>query len=742
MALGSSSTSKTRKRRRLIIMTIFVMVAALLAAMTAITSMQTRKIRQTMNDSAYSSMESTLQSLSGMVSNTFALDQRYLQVLASSMAAADDPLEWINTVDYRIEKVEGFFYADKDAAVAVGKDGAELDLSQYTFSAHGDDQVRSNAFLTSYGSYSYLGRADVKKDGETVGYLYAEYPLSRFKRILPQDVMDGNDISLMDSATLEYVYVPAVSSASMFINYQQLRYYLADASQATDIVNEINQAIRNHQYYMRILRLSNVKDHALADMDYVVYLWPVDDGEYYISGFTKVEFLQGERISVERTVSTMVALLTGVCGLAALLIMLFFGNMAIANKKNAVLQEKHNEELDAALQIAKAANESKSNFLSNMSHDIRTPMNAIIGYNTLISKDSEYPEKVQEYTKKISSASDYLLGLINEVLDMSKIESGKTTLHISQFNIRQLVNEVDSIIRMQTDANQQSFTISVDNVAHEWVMGDEVRIRQIILNLLSNALKYTPMGGKINFSVQGILQTKANMQKLHIVVQDTGYGMDADYVKTIFDPFIRLNNSMTGKIQGTGLGLAITKNIVDLMGGTITVSSVLHKGSTFTVELTLAVAESDEIALSAADADTDNIPFTLEGLHILAAEDNELNAEILTELLAIEGVSCKVCEDGEKVVAEFEHSQPGDYDLILMDIQMPHMNGYEATRAIRAGSHPEAKTIPIVAMTANAFAEDVMDALQAGMDGHISKPVDMTAMKKTLSKVLKNRKEG
>ena len=376
-----------------------------------------------------------------------------------------------------------------------------------------------------------------------------------------------------------------------------------------------------------------------------------------------------------------------------------------------------------------------------MSHDIRTPMNAIIGYTTLIGKEADDPQKVREYTKKITGAGDYLLGLINDVLDMSKIESGKTTLTISQFCIREMVNEIESIIRMQANENHQTFTVTVEDVEHDSVMGDKLRVRQIILNLLSNALKYTPNGGKIDFIVLGVHQPKANIQKIRIVVKDTGYGMDKEYIKTIFDPFTRLNNTMTGKIQGTGLGLAITKNIIDLMGGTITVNSELNKGSTFTVEIELPVASKEEEAAN-TDSVSEETQVALNGLHILAAEDNELNAEILTELLAMEGVTCKICEDGEKVVAEFEQSAPGTYDLILMDIQMPNMNGYEATKAIRAGNHPEAKTIPIVAMTANAFAEDVLDALQAGMNDHIAKPVDMKKVKMTFSKVLKNKKEG
>ena len=727
-----------RARRRPII--IIIIIAALLAAMFWVTSSMTNKIRNTLNEAAYENTENTLRELSNMVSNTFALDQRQLKTLASAAAMAEDKQAWLDHLDYD-SHIQGVFWGSKDAVIATGKDGATLDLSAHPFIEHANGQVRSSSFMTEYGTYSYLLREPTVVNGEISGYLYVQYAMSRMQGILPQNVARGNDISLMESSTLTYVYIPATSAAGIHINYNNLKYYLKDPSQAPAIVEQIENAIAENQYYMRILALVHSKDSTIEDQDYVVFLWPIDDGEYYISGFSKVDYLQGERVSVENTVSTLVGLLLGICVVVLLLVGLFFGNMALSNRKKAQLQKKHSDELNDALQIARSANESKSNFLANMSHDIRTPMNAIIGYTTLINKEANDPKKVQEYTKKIAGAGDYLLGLINDVLDMSKIESGKTTLTISQFHIREMVNEVESIIRMQANANHQTFTVNIENVTHDSVMGDKLRIRQIILNLLSNALKYTPAGGKINFTVQGVEQPKANLQKLRIIVQDTGYGMEAEYLKTIFDPFVRLNNSMTGKIQGTGLGLAITKNIIDLMGGTITVNSVVNKGSTFTVELELPAAQNEDTLVS-ADLTDSSIPFTLNGLHILAAEDNELNAEILMELLTMEGVTCKICEDGEKVVAAFERSAPGTYDLILMDIQMPVMNGYEATKVIRASQHPEAKTIPIVAMTANAFAEDVQDALQAGMDAHIAKPVDMNTLKKTFSTVLKNKKEG
>lgn len=742
MAKTVSSAPGGRGVRQRSIALILGSIVILLIIMTVITSQQTDKIRKIMDDAAYQNMETMMQTISSTVSSTFASDQTYMQSLASTVTFAEGDIQtWVEKVETDTSKVRNLYYSDLESDTAYGKNNKTLTLSEYIFTEHKNGQVRSDAYMSETGEYVYLLREPVLENGETIGYLYGEFSMSRFYSLLPSNVTDVHDISLMEADTMKYIHIPARNGSGTHISYNVLKYQTDDPKLAAQIVSEVQEAIKNRQYYMRLLTLKRMEDGEMTGKDFVVFLWPIDDGEYYLSGVSKVDSLQSERISVLRTINLLVTLLAGVSIVILCMLLFFFGNIIYANKKNAIIQKRHNEELDDALHIARAANKSKSNFLSNMSHDIRTPMNAIIGYTTLLRKEADDPKKVREYTEKISSSGDYLLSLINDVLDMSKIESGKTTLNISMFHIRELVKEVEAIIRMQAEMKNQRFEVGIENMTHEYLMGDAMRIRQIVLNLLSNAVKYTPQGGRIRFTVEGIPQAKANIQKLRIVVQDTGYGMDEDYAKTIFEPFVRLNNSMTGKIQGTGLGLAITKNIIDLMGGTITVSSTLNKGSIFTVELEFPAADEPDSGVADPDAETEGEEFPLEGLHILAAEDNELNAEILTELLDMEGAVCKICGDGRKMVEEFERSEPGTYDLLLMDIQMPDMNGYEATKAIRAGSHPEAKTIPIVAMTANAFAEDVLEALQAGMDGHIAKPVDMVVLKKTISKVLKKRKK-
>ncbi len=524
--------------------------------------------------------------------------------------------------------------------------------------------------------------------------------------------------------------------------------------------------------------------------------------------------------------------------------------------------------LEEALQIAKNANKAKSNFLSNMSHDIRTPMNAIIGYATLLAKDAESPDRVRDYTKKITYSGQHLLSLINDILDMSKIESGKTSLNMEEFSLPEFIEELYAMMVSQTNAKKQTLDVHAKGKFPEFVLGDKLRLNQVMLNILSNAVKYTQDGGAIELKVETMKQVVHNHAHLLFTVTDNGIGMSEDYVKTIFEPFSREDNSASSKVQGTGLGMAITKNIVDLMGGVIEVESAPGKGSTFTVELELAIAESmpddedfwkhhnvtrvlvvddeedvcmdikelmadtgvdveytltGEEAVKAvskavkdkndfhivlldwkmpgmdgletarrirekvgrdlpimvltsysfediekearaagidmflskpffvsnfrravmkikndgvdADIEPQDENVSISGLNVLAAEDNEINAEILLELLEIENVRCEIAENGQIALEKFQSSKPGQYDMIFMDVQMPVMNGYDATRAIRACKHKNAKSIPIIAMTANAFDDDVKAALDAGMNAHLAKPIDMEKLKQIIAKL-------
>ena len=522
-------------------------------------------------------------------------------------------------------------------------------------------------------------------------------------------------------------------------------------------------------------------------------------------------------------------------------------------------ERKLQNALSSSLEIAKNANAAKSNFLANMSHDIRTPMNAIVGYSTLLMKDADDKNKVIEIGKKITYSSQHLLSLINDVLDMSKIESGRTSLNSDKVDVSEVINNISEIVLVQTKSKKQSFEIKTKGNIPSYIYADKLRLTQILLNLLSNAVKYTEKNGTISLTVEGY-GNNGQTSHLRFIVSDNGQGMSREFIEKIFEPFSRETNSMTNKIQGTGLGMSITKSIIDLMGGTIDIQSELGKGSVFTVdlifsvpldenddnffadhEITRVLVGDDEIDITEniqsilSDAglecdaaigglesvdkatrayednnsydviildwkmpDMDGVecvrrirkeigkdvpifvlssydvseiedeakkagvdlflpkPFFLSnfqrvldtyyqnkanieeegsnsndfsGVKILVAEDNEINAEIITELLDSIGIKCVIAEDGFEALKVFTEESPDEFDMIFMDIQMPIMDGYESARRIRASNNTRAKSIPIIAMTANAFEDDVKASMASGMNAHISKPIDFERLK-------------
>ena len=386
-----------------------------------------------------------------------------------------------------------------------------------------------------------------------------------------------------------------------------------------------------------------------------------------------------------------------------------------------------------ALQSAERASKAKTDFLANMSHDIRTPMNAIIGITTLMKNELHQPEKLAEHLGKLENSGQLLLGIINDILDMSRIESGKTTLNVEKMNLPQQISQLDSIIRQQAGQSRQTFTVNT-HLQHENVLADPNRLNRVLMNILSNAVKYTPTGGHIRFEVEELPRNE-HYARYRFVVQDDGIGMSEAYQKTLFDPFTREERSGTNKVQGTGLGMAITKSIVDLMGGSIGVESATGKGTRFEVVLEFPIdAEADHAQQVQALPEEAEETSPLCGVKFLCAEDNAINAEILEMLLEAKGASCTICSNGQEIVDAFASVKPGEYDMILMDVQMPVMDGLEATRRIRSGENPLGRIIPILAMTANAFLEDMQKSREAGMDEHLSKPVDIAALEQTVKR--------
>ena len=485
----------------------------------------------------------------------------------------------------------------------------------------------------------------------------------------------------------------------------------------------------------------------LDGTEYFYALKRLENAEWTLIFLVPAEYVATNTLKLVNFVTIFIVIFTVI---VAVCVMLGISFVMSRNQQEAIRVERENNvrletvntELrqakraaEEAFQVAQEANRSKSNFLANMSHDIRTPMNAIIGITSLIRYDAGDKGKVIEYADKIDTSSQQLLGIINDVLDMSKIEAGKTVFKYSDFSIVDFIQELDTVFHSQIYEKQQNFTITKENIRHEWVTGDRVHLMQIFSNLLSNAIKYTQEGGEIQLLAEECEAKSSAYAKYRFLVSDNGMGMSADFQNTIFDAFTRAENSMTNKIQGTGLGMAITRNLVEAMGGTIDVESELGQGSCFEVLIDLKIAEDRTVALAAQEETDEQDGNILQGMRFLCAEDNEINAEILTELLKIEGAECTICENGKELLKAFEQSAPGDYDMILMDVQMPVMNGYEATKAIRRSSHELAKKIPIVAMTANAFSEDIQHSLAAGMNAHVSKPVEMRVLEKTIRSI-------
>ena len=492
----------------------------------------------------------------------------------------------------------------------------------------------------------------------------------------------------------------------------------------------------------------------LDGTEYFYGLKRMENAEWTLIFLVPAKYVATNTLKLVNFVMIFIVIFTVIVSACVILVISFVMHrnqqeaIRVERENNAKLETVNTELRQAklaaeeAFHVAQEANRSKSSFLANMSHDIRTPMNAIVGITSLIEHECDDGEKVKEYAKKIELSSQHLLGIINDVLDMSKIETGKTTLKYADFSISELLQEMNTVFHPQANEKHQTFVITGEDIQHDWVKGDRVHLMQIFTNLLSNAVKYTQAGGIIQFIVEECQTNSSVYAKFHFMVKDNGMGMSPDFKDKIFDAFTREESSLTNKIQGTGLGMAITRNLVEVMGGTIDVESVKGQGSCFEVLLDLKIAEQRVAAPTQKIQENMQDISVLKGMRFLCAEDNELNAEILTELLKIEGAECTICENGEEILKAFEQSAPGDYDMILMDVQMPVMNGYEATKAIRRSSHELAKTIPIIAMTANAFSEDIQHSLAAGMNAHISKPVAMRILEKTVRDIKSGRGGG
>ena len=397
-------------------------------------------------------------------------------------------------------------------------------------------------------------------------------------------------------------------------------------------------------------------------------------------------------------------------------------------------QEQYAIQLEKSAEQARNANEAKTRFLFNMSHDIRTPMNAIIGFSDLLEKNLDDRIKAKGYLKKIQSSSNLLLTIINQVLEMARIESGKAVLTLEPCNLSALFHSVNLVFEEDVKKKGIHFYVKT-NVEHKYAYCDQTKLQEIYLNIVSNAIKYTPQDHAITINIQEVPSMQENLARYIFICEDTGYGMSEDFVPHIFEEFSREHTTTENKIIGTGLGLSIVKSMVDLMGGTIQVESSEGKGTTFTVDVSLEIASSEDV--NETEAVSNEIAINEEKhKRILLAEDNDLNAEIACEILKSEGYLVEHASHGQQCVEMLQEAEDGYYDLILMDIQMPFMNGYEACEEIRKMKDTQKANIPIIAMTANAFEEDKQMAIKAGMNDHVPKPMDMRVLSPVLQKFL------
>ena len=823
-----------------------------------------RKISTEMSTSAIQNLSESLDLIECTIEAILNKEAEFQIMMAQKVAVADDPKEYIESYskNQTMVKISLIRAGETQGISNTGETFSEEGLDFSAGGAIGGLEV-SRSYMNYMGTWAYTMKCPVEKDGRQIAALYVEYVYDSFDKSLPNGFYDGKAmLYIMDAQSQRMVLKPKGMGERSAGHLNLEDFFRANDILEADLQAEVSDCIKNAENMMFY--------HDIRGKSSLIYMWSVNNGTIYLIGYVPIEAIQQEGRTVNQNIFIVVIVMLVAFFLCCLL---FYFNQRQQNnlrKEREAEREVHNRQLAEALQAAQAASNSKTMFLSNMSHDIRTPMNAVLGFASLLAKDAENPEKVREYTKKIMASGQHLLSLINDILDVSKIESGKVVLAIEEFTLNDLVSSVDAIIRPMANAKEQTFSIEVTNIEHEYLQGDETRINQILINLLSNAVKYTPQGGNIWFRIIGLKQRSSQYEHIRIEVEDDGYGMTKEYLKTIFDAFTRAENSTTNKVQGTGLGMAITKNIVELMGGTIDVFSEVNQGSLFRVDLELSIPQEQKykrfweesgiarvMAVSGSAEGGKNIqmlmrdvgitvhtafdreeamcliadcssrqegydavlldwdtpernavriaeeirktlpetvpilfltaqgpegvedalrmkntgvlskPFfvsafqekisemaakkdgavlqepaehdNLEGMHFLAAEDNEINAEILREILSIEGADCEIVENGKLAVERFEAAAEGTFDAILMDVQMPVMNGYDATRAIRVLKREDAKEIPIIAMTANAFAEDEKEALAAGMNIHLAKPIDITLLRKVIKQCVQRK---
>ena len=817
-----------------------------------------QRLSQEMTDSAIQNLSESLDLIQSTIEAILKNEAEFQTLVAKEIAKVEDPEEYIRSYEKNRTMVKlSLIMAGKSEGVSnTGEVFSETGLN---FSAGGTvaGLPVSQSYVNHMGAWAYTIKSPVIKDGQEIASLYVEYIYDSLDNSLPDGFYNKQaTLYIMDAESERFVLKPKGMGMRSAGHLNLTDFYRANDIQDPGLREEIDLCLEESRDILF--------EHDIRNARALNYMWAVNDGTIFLVGYVPIEAIQQEGRTVNQNILFVIVVMLVAFLLCCTLYYFSQRQQNRLRREREAEREVHNKQLAEALQAAQIASKSKTTFLSNMSHDIRTPMNAVIGFTTLLARDAENPAKVREYTRKIMASGQHLLSLINDILDVSKIESGKVVLNYEKFTLSALVSSVDAIIQPMAKAKGQSFHVEVTGIRHEYLIGDEMRLNQILINLLSNAVKYTQEEGSIWFRIIGQKQRSSQYERIRIEVEDDGYGMTPEYLTTIFDAFTRAENSTTNKVQGTGLGMAITKSIVELMGGSIDVSSQMGKGSLFQVEVEFRIPEEQacrhfwekngiarvlvvenssealeniQVLLEESGVQVDGVPSVAEalrlledgaesqlalldleqpegehcpvgalrealpervplillagetapeldaapqlkstailpkpffvsalqekirelesgsgdaaaeqteenslaGMRFLVAEDNEINAEILGELLQVEGATCEVTEDGRQVLERFQQAAPGEFDAILMDVQMPVMNGYDATRAIRALAREDARKLPIIAMTANAFAEDEKAALEAGMDAHVAKPIDIELLKRVIRQYVRGK---
>ncbi len=571
------------KRRGLsLFLSIVLVFCVLLAIVFGVARITSKK----MSDSAVQNLSESLDLIRNTIEAILRNEAEFQVLLAQEIAQMEDPEAYVLAFEKNRAMTKlSLVWAGQAEGVSSTGDTFCPDELDFSAGRTVNGLEISQSYVNYMGAWSYTVRCPVERGGQQAGALYAEYIYDEIDKALPSAGFYNQQATLyiMDSGSERFVLKPSGMGQRDAGHLNLDDFYRANNIQDEGLRQEVRECLstgRNAMFY-----------HSIRGVHALNYMWAVNGGTVFLVGYVPVEAIQQEGRAVNQSIFIVVVSML-IAFLACIL--LYYLNWRQQDRQRREREEErrvHSQQLAEALQAAQIASESKTTFLSNMSHDIRTPMNAVLGFTALLARDAENPAKVREYTRKITASGQHLLSLINDVLDVSKIESGKVVLNYERFALDDVVSSVEAIIQPMAKGRGQEFHVEVTGIRYEYLMGDETRLNQILINLLSNAVKYTQEGGKIWFRIIGLAQRSSQYERIRIEVEDNGYGMTPEYLKTIFDAFTRAENSTTNKVQGTGLGMAITKSIVEMMGGTIEVSSEVGRGSLFRVELELRIPE-------------------------------------------------------------------------------------------------------------------------------------------------------